>query len=386
MKFLRGLTVIFFTVSLFFIGTSNVEAFELRNSEKLTISDTVNSTVYASGSTLNITGTINGDLFCAGQTVTISGTVNGDVICAGQTLNINGVVTGDVRLAGQYITIKGTVQKNATVFSQGLYITKEATMNGDVFNAVQNANIEGKINGEYYGGAEEITIAGTVNKDVSVEVVDLTISRSAVVSGTVRYTSDKKATIDDSNVVRGGIEQKQPKPEERSAKEEDQVFSQAWILKQITSILAFTLTTFLVAFLLPRFTYTVVEKMKSSKGTTFAWGALVMFTTPVIIIFLLLTIIGIGAAFAVGFLWAAGLIISRAFTAVIVGEYILQNYFPKQERTRQMVTLVGSLVTSIVFLIPILGGLASFLAIIWGLGGMALSLYSSQKELIQNTQ
>lgn len=360
-------------------------AFQLKNDENATIggNETINTTLYISGKSITVNGTINGDLFCAGQTITVNGTINGDVICAGQTITVNGTVAGDMRVAGQYITVKGTVQRNSTVFGQGLYITKDATLNGDLLTAAQTVSQEGKINGELYGSTQELSLAGTVNKDVNVEVEKLTVTNDATLSGKLIYTSTNKADIANNSAIQGGISQKAP---EVSQKEREQApLREGWFLAKLSSVLSFALTTLLTVLLFPLFTKKVTALMTKSPGMTIGWGALALFVTPIAVIFLLFTIIGLPVAFVLALIWIAALIISRAYTGMIVGEYILSKYFPTVQRTPLIIALVGTVICSLVFFIPVVGGLLSFIAILWGLGGLVLSIREEGQSHLPQT-
>lgn len=136
----------------------------------ISVGETVESDLYASGGRVQIEGTVDGDLLVAAGQVTISGQVSGDVLASAGVVDISGEVMGDVRAAVGQLTVSGFIGEDlfiaagqATVAASGEVgedlvfgsgqMTLDGTVAGDVLGAAGNYNRQGTV-----GGAENVTI------------------------------------------------------------------------------------------------------------------------------------------------------------------------------------------------------------------------------------
>lgn len=276
-------------------------------------SEVVTGTLFAGGNTVTVDGLVNGDLFCGGQNVSITGTVSGDVICGAQNIRIAGWVGGSVRVAGQNIDVSGTVRRNVTVAGQTLTLEKTATVAGEVIFAGQ------------------------------------TLANSGSVSGVVT----------------------QFKPSEKQISRPVRIARPAGfgIIGLIVKIIGYSILAVIVFTLAPKWSKRVLEVMRSKLWPSVGSGCLMVIIVPIALVMIAITIIGIPVAILAGLAFGLMVAIARIFAAVWLGQVILDALHTKQP-SMVLTAVTGVVAAEIVFAVPVVGGLAGFIAVLWGLGAM----------------
>jgi hypothetical protein len=117
----------------------------------------------------------------------------------------------------------------------------------------------------------------------------------------------------------------------------------------------------------------ILEAGRTRIGPSIGWGLLVFFGLPILAILALVTVVGI--PLGVGVLAALGLIYALGYSASawILGRSILRT------RTAWVVAfLLGWAILRAVALIPILGGLVWFVAVVFGLGTLLVAIWRAR--------
>jgi cytoskeletal protein CcmA (bactofilin family) len=340
-----------------------VNAHDFRSGDSVTITQAqkIDSTLFTSGRNIDIAGEVDGDIFCAGMTVSISATVKGDILCAAQTIRVSGTVEGDVRLAAQTVSLSGDVQGNASVGAQSFTLESSGKVGRDASIGASDVILNGTIGRDAALGAGNVTIANQVGGDVKASVTDLHLANGAKVGGDITYSAPNRLTREPGAEVTGNISYT---PQQKEAKQAYPGFNFGFLLY---ILLAFTLIALVLALLFPRLLHTVTEI-----GRTRPWLALLVgFTTSVVMPFFLLllmiSIIGIPLALLLGLAWLLIFLFSGPVSAYYLGRLILRN-----SRRPILIMLVGSVVLTLLYFVPILNFFV-FLAAIWFGIGMILT-------------
>lgn len=324
--------------------------------------EVVSGTLFAGGDSVAIDGTLHGDLFCGAQTVVISGTVDGDVFCGAQTIRISGPVGGSVRAGGQTVEIEGPVSRNVMAGGQTVTIGPTASVKGEVL-----------------AGAQFLNIYGTVTGDISAGAETLTFGDNAKVGGSVWYESTSPAAVAPTATIAGTLTQKVPKPEkEMTPVREMKKVTGGGAVNILWKIIMYIVVAILISVIAPKRTQKILDLMRAKPVPMAVKGFIVLIVVPLIILGLVITIIGIPFAILLGIAYGLILAASRVFAAIWVGEYILAKLRVSKKSNMILNILVGVTVAWVVFTIPAIGGIASFLAVIWGLGAM----YESRKAAV----
>lgn len=353
--FVALLTVIGFQATA---GAASV--FRSGNDVTVSSGETIESTLYASGSTLEIDGRINGDLFCAGQTVTVSGTIEGDVLCAAQNIRITGTVNGDVRLAAQSAAVEGDVNGNASMMAQTVSVTGSGSVSGDLGGLAQNTTVNGNIGRDLAISSSLITVNAPVGRDVTAQTGELTLGDAARVNGDVIYTSSNDLQRDDGATVNGEVRRQDAR--ETAAGPGDYL---GFLLFMLAALLVISMALVLV---MPLLFQRASNAVLTQPGKAALVGLILHIGVPVLLLALSLTIIGLPLAIIVGLAWLLILALSGPAAAYLLGRVILRN-----NSNAIVIMLVGSLVLLLLYLIPFVNFLAFIAVALFGTGGLALA-------------
>lgn len=380
---LKSLTVLVFFSLIFLTFSYPALAFTIRTGQSITIpsGEVIDEVLMATGNDIFIDGIVNSDVFCAGRRVEINGTVTGDVICAGQNITVNGTVGGNVRIAGQNVTLKGNIAKNVIIFGQTL--TNEAVIEGEMLVGGQDATINGQIGKNLMAFAQSVKLDTPIGGNVDLTAENLYLGSKAAVKGNLNYMSNKKLTMAPEALVSGKTTQKMvPKEKEKEKlktawwpKVRTQITmtkKESWLLGLLKSVLVnLGIGLILVFFFKDRLTKTVDYIITSgNRARSMGVGLLVLLLTPAVIIVFVITLIGIPVAILLAVAYGLTICVSRIVTAMAVGRRLTGEYWKSQKDSLMAAVLLGVVVCWIVFAIPWIGKLFSFIAILWGLGGV----------------
>jgi len=348
--------------ALGFAATAQAQSFRSGNNVTVPSGQTVNSTVFAAGRTVDIAGNVNGDVFCAGSNVTVSGRVRGDVICAAQNLDVTGQVSGDVRLAGQNVTLGSQVNGNATITAQNFTQASGSTVQGDITIGGQDAALHGKVGRDVAGGAGTLTITNAVGRNLQANVTNLHLGSGANITGNITYTSNNTLQKDNGAQVGGTVTRHAP------SKQAGKSHAAAAWLFWLYLYLACVVAAVVLVLLFPRVFGRTALAARMHFGTTLLAGLIASIVVPVILVILMFTVIGIPLAIVLGAAWLLVWLLSGAFAAYLVGQWIFRG------RVHPVLTmLVGAAILFLVDAIPFIGW-AIWLVAGWVGVGMQLML------------
>ena len=330
--------------------------------------EAVDATAYLAGATVTVAGDVRGDLYCAGQNVDITGTVEGDVICAGQTINISGNVLGNVRVAGQTVTLSGPVARSVTAFGQSLTLTGNAVVNGDVTAFASSLELGGKVGRDATLGGQNVTIDGTIGRNTTATDMLLTLGSAAHLGGTLDYTSKNDVQMTTGAVVAGPTQHHLPPAHEQRA--QNGFVARFWgVAYWFGAFLLFGLV--LLGFAPRRYRMTS-EVMVKQGGWALLAGIVSLVMVPIIAVILMVTVIGIPLGITLIMLWLISMMASFVYSAYTIGEFIAVQASWKLKWPNAIALLLGLVILALLMLIPVVGGLCGFLALVWGLGGIVL--------------
>ena len=332
---------------------------KLRTGDSITVGagESVDGDLYVIAGTVTVDGTVDGDLTAFGGQVQLNGTVTGDVLAAGGTVSISGEVAGDVRVAGGQVTLNGPVGEDVIAAGGQATLQGGAAIEGDL--VVSGGQVS-------MGGA----VAGNVEANAG------TYDRTGTVGGT-------------ENVVRGEIE----------ADDEDEADDLADdALDALRHFLVLLLLGAALLWLLPRLLGSAETALRERPAASLGYGVLgfigyvVLMVLAIILIVLLAILFGVlqlGALVAIEiiggllaiFVVSFGFVLAVAFVAdLVVGLGIARLVARNPEAgwwQRFGLLAVGIAVVVIVTSLPIIGGIAKLLVVLFGLGALLLAAWSA---------
>ncbi len=335
------------------------------------IAGTINGDVFAAGNSVSISGTINGDVFAAGSSVSISGKVDGSVFSVASNILINGEILGNVRVAGSNIIIENKVGRNVMAAGSNVSLTSQAEVAGHLSLAGAVLDVRSKTGGNFEAVGESITLAGDIggktklNLDKTGQVVFLS---SAHLMGNFEYTASKEITVSSEVTIDGETIFNQFYPREQK-KRVLGIITAGYFFFKLIQLFGLLIVGLVIISLAKKKVLETADLMLKEPAKQIGQGLVWFIVTPVVIILLLITVIGIPLAFLLSLTYIILIYLSKVFAGLAIGLMLTKAF------GWQKMSLIGSLILGIIIFvilksIPIIGWLFSLVAIWWGLGAL----------------
>ena len=236
---------------------------------------------------------------------------------------------------------------------------------GDLVVFHGSSAVDGTVNGSLVAFDAPVTISGEVDGDVVVFNGRVELQDGANVTGDVLSRSEPVVA---SGATIGGETQR------IQTNVDWEGFGWVgrlawWLAVSVSTLVVGVVLLWLVGRGAPR----IVEAGRTGVGPSIGWGLLAFFGLPILAIIALVTIVGIPLGLVL--LAALGLIYAIGYSAAawIVGRGIL-----REPTAWILAFLVGWGILRVVALVPILGGLVGFAAVVFGLGALAVVIWRAR--------
>ena len=375
MRLLRLLALVALILAL---TPTPAAAADIRSGQDITIgtTETIEDDLYAFGTNIAINGTIHGDLIAGGNNISVDGNVTGDVIAGGNSVVIRGQVGGSVRAAGNTVVVDGKIANDLVVGGNELTILGNGRVGRDVIVGATNATISGQIGRDLQAGGANVKIDSGVGGNVTANVERLQITDRGTVGGSLKYTSKNEAQIANAASVKGSVERQTPDNGRAP------LFSgtAALVVEWLKGLIGLLILGILVVFFFPGFSRRAGEVLVHSPWLTLAVGALALIGLPILSI----------VFFAVGYLiggWWIGFVVLALFVVVLalsipvaavgVGGAVLR--VARRPVPVWLALFIGLVALLLVALIPILGGIVIFCALLFGMGATTIAVVGGRR-------
>ncbi len=354
---------------LFLIPVSSVFAVKQTKTRVIVDRDeTIANDYFALGDKVTISGVVSGDAYVAAKDVVVDGMVRGDLLVAAASVTVTGEVGQNIRIIAGSAEINGKVGKNISVAAGTVVIGKEAVVNGNVVGVFAQLTYKGQAMGNLNLTGGNIEIDGRNDGDVYLRADNILIDENAQIFGNLTYESRNQAVVTQGAHIYGMTFYNPIN---------NYVFSN-WsnIDKTGTTMVkkGFSLVGFLVAFLIgfvclrifPRRMLHMNVILAESPFKTLLVGLLLFMITPLLVILLSITIIGMPVAIVWIFYLAIMVYFAKIFVGFFLGEAILRKF--KQGNRRGWALLTGLVIYAILRELPFVGWIFSLLVILAGVG------------------
>jgi len=346
----------------------------------------INNDYFAYGERVEISGTVNGDVYAVGGQVLVDGEVNGDLLVAGGTVIVSGRISQDARIAGGQVTINGAIERNLTVAGGNVNLTNTASVQGGVVAAGGTIVLAVPVRKDVRAAAGNLTVSDMIDGDLHVAAGQLRLTSKAAVGGNLTYWSGHPASIDENARVAGMISQKVPKEGfRRSAEKMAGMVAGFILLAKIVGFFSTLLTGLLLIYFIPNYSREVISTLREKPLASLGLGFLMALVTPVIVVFLLVTVVGIPIALILSAVYLIGIYLARILAIIWIGSAMLGLFGKKAGEG--VVLVIGLVIYSVLSLLPFIGGLVTVLAVLLGLGASLMAdrqlyLSASRKEMV----
>jgi len=344
------------------------------NLEFLDKGESVDGPGFFSGRLIQVDGNVEGTTFAAGQEVRINGTINGDLFVAAQTVTINGVIKGNIYAAGQNLRL-GT-QSTGDIFAAGqtIDIAKEAIIGRDLFASGQWLSLDGTVQRDFYSAGSEIVITGTTGRNAELAAERISVLDGSLIKGNLTYKSQRQAEFGPEAKISGITDWQRV----TKTTTEPKASTPANILWSILlSIASALLVWFVVKIWRPELWSEISSSITTQPLKTIGTGVLVFLLTPMLLILLMITIIGLPLSLILGVIYGVMFYLAKIIVAAAIGS-LLAKRFGWTEKHKGVWPVLLSLVVLVVLMkIPVLGFLVWLLVVFAGLGALFLSNYKT---------
>ncbi len=364
---MKKLFIVLLLLTALFVTPISFAQSNFRSEEVSTLSknETINKDYFATGEKVTLSGTVNGDAYLAGGNIIVDSTINGDLLVAGGNVNINGRVNGDIRAIGGSIMVDGEVAGNITTLGGSVRVDDDSDVAGSLVAGAGNVEVFGPIGKGMTVGAGALTIGNKVGSDVVAGVEELDLTSTASISGNLNYLSQKAATVANGASISGTTKHDKPPKEVEEKENFVDALNFGWTIFKFLSSLAIGL---LLLFGVPVFMQKVAGAVVNRPLGALGVGLLFLVITPIIAVILAVTVVGIPLALLVMVGYFFLIYIAKIFVSLAIGERILGA---KANKIWSLVLGLG--VFAVISLVPVIGGLVEFVALLLGIGASVMT-------------
>lgn len=353
-----------FTLAISLMWTGFALAANVRSgdSPRVMPNEVVGGTLYTAGTTVKVEGQVKGDMLCAGQQVEISGVVEGDVLCAAQNITVTGHVQGSVRVVAQTAAFSGKIDGSLSAMGQNIDVKTAATIGRDMTIVGQQTTLGGKVGRDAQVMGEAFEATGAVARDLDVTAPVVTLSSGAAIAGNFTYVSVNDASIATDARVAGRTTHSIP----TAAPVDDS--PRAYITTMLISLGGLIILGVALSFAAPRFMRVTSDTLATSPFMSLAVGLVVLVLPPVVAMMLAFTLVGMPLAAVIVLGWLLSLFCGLIVSAQAIGHIIVTKMGWRHTWNHIFAVVLGLFIISLAALIPYVGQLAAFTAVVWGAG------------------
>ncbi|WP_418280864.1 bactofilin family protein [Halorubrum sp. DTA98] len=292
------------------------------------------------------------------------------------TIVVRGTVAGDLSGAAGSIRIAETGRVDGTVEGAAGTVIVDGTVEGDVRVGAGSFELTdtGHIGGSLVVGAGAVTIDGVVGGDVRAAGESVVLGPNADVGGEFRYDARELTRSPDASVAGGVVADSDLRGGTGLGFGTDVI---PWWLGTVYALAAnLVLGGFLIA-VFPRFSRDVATRVRADPLVSGGVGFATLIGVPIALALVAVTIVGIPLALAGIVAYVAALWIASVYGKYAVGTWALGLAGWENRWVALVVGLVGF---TLLGLVPFLGGVLEFLALLLGLGAFGIGLYDRYRR------
>lgn len=363
----------FLILSTAFLTVSQTTfAAEFFGGEEIYPQENIADDAYIGGGMINIDKDIDGDLYVGGGEITINGNIKGDLVAGGGQIIVNGNIGDDARIAGGTLIINGNIGDDLVATGGQLNVGTNSIIGGSLVLGTGYANVMGVVNEDILGGGGKIVLGGTVYRDVKVEVGEnLSLTSNARINGNLIYSSLTAANLDETQVG-GFIEYNKQKVEEQDVGGKLKDFFTRWnLMFQLMHYLSLLLIALVVVLIVPVGVFGVNKLAKAHPWKSLGVGFVVAICSIAASIILLVTVIGMPLAGILLGILMISWCVAKVYAAGLIGNLLIN---PKKLTKMKLfgVIALGGFVLAVIDIVPFIGGLAVFLAVLLSFGALVM--------------
>ena len=331
---------------------------------------------YTAGTSVVVTAPTAGDLSIIAGSITAAGPVGGDELLVGGSLSARAPVKGDLRAVGAGITITEAV--GGDLVAIGYRVDDLGRAGGSVFVIAANASLAAGAEGPVTIYGNNVRLEGDFASDVRVVAGGtVTLGDNTTIHGTFAYEAPDTARIPESATIMGGIEYTNASylPDAGTSRTLALASIGVFLLVRILGAL---ILAGLLAGLFPDLARTITDRAYTGRvrslllTTLLGFAALV--ATPILLLLLALTFVGLGVAVLVFIGYVLLVALAGMYAGILLGTLLVRR-FTDREAVLWHDGVLGMLILSLIALVPIIGWLVAALLTAFAAGTLLVLFF-----------
>ncbi len=337
--------------------------------ESVTQRGVVTEDLYLAGGRVTVSAKVAGDVTAAGARVAIEDTVDGDILIFGGSVDMRARVRDDARIGGGEINVRGTVGDDLLAAGGSVVIAPETVIGGRAWLAGGALDIAGRIGKGLKAAGGEIIIAGEIFGDAELIGETIELRPGAKIHGQLNYRSPNPLKISPDAEVLGAVI-RQPLDMQRH---EDRHGG-----ARVFMLLSLFTAAVVLWLLFPRFAPATAQGVREAPWRSLGLGLAVLAGGPLLIVLLLASVLGLWLGLLTLIVYLALLLLGYLTGILFVADTGLRQLRRQKPPTRGWtITAIGVtlVVLTLLRLIPVIGGIAMFALLLFGLGALSHALW-----------
>jgi len=344
-------------------------AVELQSGDEVVVSGQHDQLVLAAGGEVKLALTATDDVVASGGDLIVDGSVLDHLFISGGELSVSNSTIRDLFAAGGEIdVITGEVSDDLIAAGGRITLGPEARIGGDVVIAGGNLRVESPIGGGLRAAGGTISLYGAINGDVYLDGGSIEIGPDTHILGTLTHRG-RSVDIAPEAQVDGQITALRPRaePDLRPLK-----MLAGWAA--MTILFGMFLMGIVIAFALPRLMNGAAALQRRRPLSMFGLGIAIAVLTPIIAIFLMVTVFGLPLAFvlfaALVLLWPLSIVAAAYGIGMLIRGRTRMNAGAPTGGARVLWGGLGMILLLLLGLIPIAGFFIWLIAYFFGAGAV----------------
>lgn len=303
--------------------TGTALEFRLDRDTRVAAGETTTGSLVVTGDEVDVDGTIAGDLVVAGKHVAVRGGVQGNLYVFARELDLEGRVAGSVHVIAGQVRIEGAVGGSLIAAAEELRLGESARVGRDAALAAHRCTIDGTIARDLILAGDRLDLGGTVERELQVLWAHrFALHDGSRVGGDLFVRLPRGGTFERAvgAVVGGEARTERVSPAGGYLAHYAMPHFYAILVLRLAAAFAFGLLLYTVA---PQLFD--IELPTGGRFVRFlAYGLLFAGATPVALVLLSLTLVGIPTAVLGLFLYATALYVASIVVGALVGRAVVR--------------------------------------------------------------
>lgn len=336
----------------------------------------IDDDLYLTGNYSEVYGEITGDLTAFCFDIESEAEIGGSCLLIGWNIGLGGVIQNSARLVGNNIDIMSDIGGNILAFGEEINIDRDAIIEKDLTCYGDIVNIEGTVKGDIIVKGGSVFISGHIEGNAEIDAEDISIQSPGVIGGDLKYISNAEMYIEDGARVEGRIDWDLPRITEDSL---ERLASNILSILKVLLFFMSLITGFGLILFFRNHTREASNQIHNKFWQSLGIGFLAFIIFLGGSVLLIAVIVGIPLGMILIGLGMVLFYVGKIYVAIVVGRLIF-GFFSGKRFAIGWEFIIGLLVLTIIFQIPVLGTIAYIVVFLVGAGGaIAAEMYISAK-------